>query len=87
IGIEFDPERVTGFMLIDAWLSGEEGAFKSALLHLVLPALVLGTSTLAVVARMTRSSMLEVLREDYVRTARAKGLSPARVVIVHALRN
>jgi dipeptide transport system permease protein len=87
IGIEFDPERVTGFMLVDAWLSGEEGAFKSALMHLVLPALVLGTSTLAVVARMTRSSMLEVLREDYVRTARAKGLSPTRVVVVHALRN
>jgi dipeptide transport system permease protein len=78
---------VTGFMLVDAWLSGEEGAFKSALMHLVLPALVLGTSTLAVVARMTRSSMLEVLREDYVRTARAKGLSPTRVVVVHALRN
>ena len=42
IGIEYDPERVTGFMLIDAWLSGEEGAFKSALMHLILPALVLG---------------------------------------------
>jgi dipeptide transport system permease protein len=57
------------------------------LAHLLLPAVVLGTSSLAVVARMTRSSMLEVLREDYVRTARAKGLSPARVVVVHALRN
>ena len=55
--------------------------------HLLLPAVVLGTSSLAVVARMTRSSMLEVLREDYVRTARAKGLSPVRVVVVHALRN
>jgi dipeptide transport system permease protein len=87
IGIEFDPERVTGFMLVDAWLSGEEGAFKSAVLHLILPALVLGTATTAVIARMTRSSMLEVLREDYVRTARAKGLSPTRVVVVHALRN
>ncbi|PZP33454.1 MAG: peptide ABC transporter permease [Roseateles depolymerans] len=87
ISIEYDIERVTGFMLIDSALSGQEGAFSSALLHLVLPGLVLGTSTLAVVARMTRSSMLEVLREDYVRTARAKGLSPARVVVVHALRN
>lgn len=87
IGIEYDPERVTGFMLIDAWLSGEEGAFKSALMHLILPALVLGTATTAVIARMTRSSMLEVLREDYIRTARAKGLSPARVLAVHALRN
>jgi len=87
ISVEYDIERVTGFMLIDSALSGQEGAFSSALLHLVLPGLVLGTSTLAVVARMTRSSMLEVLREDYVRTARAKGLSPARVVVVHALRN
>ena len=87
ISIEYDVTRVTGFLLIDSWLSGEEGAFASAVSHLILPALVLGTSTLAVVARMTRSSMLEVLREDYIRTARAKGLSPTRVVVVHALRN
>ena len=87
ISIEYDVTRVTGFLLIDAWLSGEEGAFASAVSHLLLPAMVLGTSTLAVVARMTRSSMLEVLREDYIRTARAKGLNPSRVVVVHALRN
>jgi len=87
IAIEYDIQRITGFMLIDSLLSGEEGAFASACRHLALPALVLGTSTMAVVARMTRSSMLEVLREDYIRTARAKGLSPARVVIVHGLRN
>ena len=87
MALEFDIAPRTGFMLIDAWLSGEAGAFKSALSHLVLPSIVLGTVPLAVIARMTRSSMLEVLREDYVRTARAKGLSPARVVFVHALRN
>lgn len=87
ISIEYDVAPVTGFLLIDAWASGEPGAFQSACLHLLLPAVVLGTSTMAVVARMTRSSMLEVLREDYIRTARAKGLSPSRVVIVHALRN
>jgi dipeptide transport system permease protein len=87
LALEFDIAPRTGFMLIDAWLSGEPGAFKSALSHLVLPSIVLGTVPLAVIARMTRSSMLEVLREDYVRTARAKGLSPARVVFVHALRN
>jgi len=87
IALEFDIAPRTGFMLIDAWLSGEAGAFKSALSHLVMPSIVLGTVPLAVIARMTRSSMLEVLREDYVRTARAKGLSPARVVFVHALRN
>ncbi|WP_140626143.1 ABC transporter permease subunit [Methylibium rhizosphaerae] len=87
MALEFDIAPRTGFMLIDAWLSGEPGAFKSAVAHLVLPSIVLGTVPLAVIARMTRSSMLEVLREDYVRTARAKGLSPVRVVFVHALRN
>jgi dipeptide transport system permease protein len=87
MALEFDIAPRTGFMLIDAWLSGEEGAFKSALSHLVLPSIVLGTVPLAVIARMTRSSMLEVLREDYVRTAKAKGLSPARIVFVHSLRN
>ena len=63
-------------MTIDALLSDQEGAFLDALRHLILPAIVLGTIPLAVIARMTRSSMLEVLSEDYVRTARAKGLSP-----------
>lgn len=83
----YDIEPRTGFMLIDTLLSDEEGAFVDAVRHLILPAIVLGTIPLAVIARMTRSAMLEVLREDYVRTARAKGLSPARVVFVHALRN
>ena len=87
VAIQFDVLPVTGFMLIDALISSDKGAFRSALSHLVLPAIALGTIPLAVIARMTRSSMLEVLREDYVRTAKAKGLSPARVVFVHALRN
>jgi dipeptide transport system permease protein len=78
---------VTGFMLIDSLLSGQAGAFKSALTYLILPTIVLGTIPLAVIARQTRSAMLEVLGEDYVRTARSKGLSPFRVVGVHALRN
>ena len=81
----FDP--VTGFMIVDAWLSGQEGAVGDALHHLVLPTIVLGTIPLAIIARITRSSMLEVLSEDYVRTARAKGLSPFRVIGLHALRN
>lgn len=85
--IRFYFEPVTGFMLIDAWLSGEPGAVWDALHHLVLPGIVLGTVPLAVVARMTRSAMLEVLSEDYVRTARAKGLPAWRVVGLHALRN
>ncbi|KOT21076.1 binding--dependent transport system inner membrane component family protein [Burkholderia mallei] len=87
IAVEYEIPHTTGFMLIDTLLSGEEGAFASAVSHLILPAIVLGTIPLAVIARMTRSSMLEVLREDYIRTARAKGLSPARIVVVHALRN
>ncbi|XHS79537.1 ABC transporter permease [Burkholderiaceae bacterium UC74_6] len=87
ISVEYEVDRITGFMLIDSLFSGERGAFASSVFHLLLPGLVLGTSTMAVVARMTRSSMLEVLREDYIRTARAKGLNPRRIVVVHALRN
>lgn len=78
---------VTGFMLIDSYLSGQKGAFASAAQHLILPTIVLGTIPLAVIARQTRSAMLEVLSEDYIRTARAKGLSPGRVNGIHALRN
>ncbi|MDX1528411.1 MAG: ABC transporter permease subunit, partial [Gammaproteobacteria bacterium] len=87
ISLLFFFEPVTGFMLIDSLLSGDRGAFRSALSHLVLPAIVLGTIPLAVIARQTRSAMLEVLGEDYVRTARAKGLPPYRVIGLHALRN
>lgn len=91
--LEFDIAPKTGFMLIDSWMAESAdpelnaGAFRSAWTHLILPTVVLGTIPLAVIARMTRSSMLEVLREDYVRTARAKGLSSMRVIFVHALRN
>ncbi len=87
IAVAYFIEPRTGFLLIDSALSDEKGAFLSALSHLVLPTIVLGTNPLAVVARMTRSAMLEVLGEDYVRTARAKGLAPWRVVAIHALRN
>lgn len=87
IDAEYWVDSVTGFMLIDSWLSGEPGAFKSAVMHLILPSIVLGTIPLAVISRMTRSSMLEVLGEDYIRTARAKGLSSMRIIVVHALRN
>ncbi|HZQ62024.1 MAG TPA: ABC transporter permease subunit [Casimicrobiaceae bacterium] len=87
IDVLYDVPATTGFMLIDTLRSGDPGAFRSALSHLVLPSIALGTIPLAVIARMTRSSMLEVLREDYVRTARAKGLPYWRVVLVHALRN
>jgi dipeptide transport system permease protein len=80
-------EPATGFMLIDTLLSNEKGAFTSAARHLVLPTVVLATAPLALIARMTRSAMIEVIREDYILTARSKGLSPFRVVGLHAFRN
>ena len=87
IAVQYYIEPKTGFLLIDSLMSDDKGAFGSTLRHLVLPAIVLGTNPLAVVARMTRSAMLEVLGEDYIRTARAKGLPPRRVIGIHALRN
>jgi dipeptide transport system permease protein len=87
IDVLYYIEPVTGFLLIDSLLSDDEGAFRSAVEHLILPAIVRGTVPLAVIARMTRSAMLEVLGEDYIRTAKAKGLSHFRVVGLHALRN
>jgi dipeptide transport system permease protein len=87
IGVLYDVPPVTGFLLIDSLLAGDKGAFKSALSHLILPMIVLGTNPLAIIARMTRSAMLEVLGEDYIRTARAKGLSKVRVIALHAFRN
>ena len=87
ISVMYYFEPVTGFMLIDSLLSGEKGAFGSAFSHLVLPSIVLATIPMAVIARQTRSAMLEVLGEDYVRTARAKGLTKYRVIGLHALRN
>ena len=83
----YDIESVTGFMLIDTVLAGDRDAFLDALRHLTLPAIVLATIPLAVITRMTRSSMLEVLKQDYIRTARAKGLSESAVIFKHALRN
>ena len=87
ISLDYYFKPVTGFMLIDSILSGQKGAFTSAVQHLILPTVVLATIPLAVIARQTRSAMLEVLGEDYVRTARSKGLSNARVTGIHAFRN
>lgn len=87
ISVDYWVDDVTGFLLIDALLSDEKGAFLSALHHLILPSIALGTIPMAVFARQTRSAMLEVLSEDYIKTARAKGLSPTKVVVKHALRN
>jgi ABC-type dipeptide/oligopeptide/nickel transport system permease component len=87
IGMGNEPDVVTGLMLIDTLVAGEFGDFLDALHHLVLPAVTLATVPMAIVARITRSAMLEVLNKDYVRTARAKGMSEAVVVLRHALRN
>ena len=81
------PPGVTGFYVIDSLLAGDGRAFLSALTHLVLPALVLSSSVMGLVTRVTRSSMLEVLSQDFMRTARAKGLAESTVVVRHALRN
>ncbi len=79
--------RVTGFLLIDTLVAGKPAAFLDVVRHLILPACVLGTIPLAVIARMTRAAMLEVMTQDYVRTAWAKGLSERRVLLVHVLKN
>lgn len=88
ISVLYEIPSITGLMLIDTLFS-DEGipAFIDALSHLALPALAMGTIPLAVIARMTRSSMLEVLGEDYMRTAKAKGLDRKRIILVHGLRN
>lgn len=82
-----DLQRVTNFYVLDGLLTRNWAAVSDALRHLVLPAVTLSTVPLAIIARMTRSSLLEVLRQDYVRTARAKGLAERRVMVNHALRN
>jgi peptide/nickel transport system permease protein len=81
------PPSVTGLYTVDALLKGDLAALRSALEHLVLPGLVLGSSVMGLITRVTRSSLLEVLSQDYVRTARAKGLVEHVVVLRHALRN
>ncbi len=79
--------RVTNLYLLDALLTRNWEEFGNALQHLVLPALTLSTVPLAIIARMTRSSLLEVLRQDYVRTARAKGVAEPGVIMRHAIKN
>ncbi|MFO7707447.1 MAG: ABC transporter permease [Desulfobacterales bacterium] len=87
IGMGSEPEVITGLMLVDTLLAGEIESFGDALHHLVLPAFTLATIPMAIVARITRSAMLEVLNKDYVRTARAKGMGETVVILRHALRN
>jgi peptide/nickel transport system permease protein len=87
LGTGYAVTSITGLLLVDSLLTLNFPAFWDGLLHLIMPAIALGTIPMAVVMRMTRSSMLEVMNEDYVRTARAKGVVPWRVVFKHALRN
>lgn len=87
LSMGLDAPRITGLILLDALLAGKVGMFGNAFVHLLLPSFTLSTVPMAIVARMTRSSMLEVLRQDYVRTARAKGMTEFVVIVRHALRN
>ena len=86
VGIQ-TPHTITGMLVVDSLIEGNWKAFGNSLWHLVLPAVVLGSYTLGIVTRMTRGSMLEVLTQDYIRTARAKGLRAGTVVFRHGLRN
>jgi ABC-type dipeptide/oligopeptide/nickel transport system permease component len=87
INVMLEPTHVTGFYMIDSLIQGNWDGFKDALIHLILPALTLGMYSMAIITRMTRSSMLETLGQDYIRTARAKGISETKVIGKHALRN
>jgi len=78
---------ITNFYLLDSILTGNWQAFKDSFLHILMPALALGTIPMAVIARMTRSSMLEVLNQDFIRTANAKGLAKYLIIFQHALKN
>jgi peptide/nickel transport system permease protein len=81
------PPAVTGFLLVDTLVAADGAGFLDALRHLTLPASILSVISLAMITRVTRAAMLDILHEDYLRTARAKGLAEARVILGHALRN
>jgi len=85
VGVEV--ETITNLYILDAIITRNWPALRDALWHIIMPAVTLSTIPTAIVARMTRSAMLEVLRQDYIRTAKAKGLSQFKVIFKHALRN
>ncbi len=87
IGVEYDIPYRTGFFLIDSFYAEDKSAIFSALKHLVLPAFVLGTISLALIVRVTRSAFIDIQKEDYIRTARAKGLKPLQVIFKHIFKN
>jgi peptide/nickel transport system permease protein len=87
INVRIDLQAITGMHIIDSLITGNISALKSSLVHIVLPAITLATIPMAIIARFTRSSMLEVIRQEYIRTARSKGLSERTVILKHALKN
>jgi ABC-type dipeptide/oligopeptide/nickel transport system permease component len=87
ISIGLTPDDVTGLYLLDSLLTGNMESFWDAFRHLIMPAIALGSYSTAIIARMTRATMLETIRQDYIRTARAKGLREGVVIVKHALRN
>ena len=87
LNVNITLKRITHFYVIDSLLAGNWPALKDVLAHLVLPSIALATIPMAMIARMTRSSMLEVIRQDHIRTQRAKGLPERTVVYKHALKN
>lgn len=87
IDVTMSTDHPTNFYLLDSLLTGDSSAFIDVVKHLILPAIALGTIPLAIIARITRSSVLDVMSEDYVRTARSKGLDPRVVDRRHILKN
>jgi len=87
VDIGLEPATLTGFYLLDSLFTGNWAALRSCLSHLILPGLALAAYSMAIIARMTRSTMLDVIKQDYIRTARAKGLGERTVINHHALKN
>jgi dipeptide transport system permease protein len=87
VGIEFEIPYKTGLFLIDSLFAEDKAAFISVLKHMILPGFVLGTVSLALIVRVTRSSFIDIQKEDYIRTARAKGLEPFQIIFKHIFKN
>lgn len=87
IAVGMQPDHITGLYILDSILTGNIDSLWDSFQHLIMPAVALGSYSTAIIARMTRATMLETIRQDYIRTARAKGLSERVVIIKHGLRN
>lgn len=87
IDIGMEPAKVTGLYILDSIITGNMPALKSSITHIILPGVALASYSTAIIARMTRSTMLEIIKQDYIRTARSKGLFENTVILSHALKN